>query len=68
MRVISSMDIQNGVKVKDFRSDITITQPIQFVRKDEKDDDWCRQNMDWFENIGLQQVAANSSRIIKNYK
>lgn len=68
MRVISSMDIQNGVKVKDFRSDITITQPIQFVRKDEKDDDWCRQNMDWFENIGLQQVAANSSRIIKNYR
>ncbi|HPQ79814.1 MAG TPA: hypothetical protein PLG47_05140, partial [Candidatus Dojkabacteria bacterium] len=67
MEIYNAMDLKGGKKAK-YNKMTTLTQPIQFLSKDEKDDEWCAWNMDWFEWQGLKQLRRNSRRLLKNYK
>lgn len=67
MQVLNALDLKKGKKA-DYNKMATLTQPIQFLPKDEKDDNWAAWNMDWFEWQGLKQLRRNSRRLLKNYK
>jgi len=70
MRILSAMDIKNGAITKESSTSKmgTLTQPIQFLTQDNKDEAWGQWNMDWLEHLGLQQVGRNARRLLKNYK
>ena len=67
MKVLNALDLKKGEKA-DYNKMGTITQPIQFLPLDKKDDEWVAWNMDWFEWQGVQQLRRNSRRLLKNYK
>jgi hypothetical protein len=46
----------------------SITQPLQFIPKKEKDEQWAAWNLDWIEWQGLKQIRRNARRLMKNYK
>jgi hypothetical protein len=46
----------------------SITQPLQFVPKKDKDEEWAAWNLDWLEWNGLKQIRRNARRLMKNYK
>jgi len=46
----------------------SITQPLQFLPKNEKDQEWAAWNLDWLEWNGLKQIRKNARRLMKNYK
>jgi hypothetical protein len=46
----------------------TVTQPLQFITKKEKSDEWAAWNLDWVEWQGLKQIRRNARRLMKNYK
>ena len=69
MQIKNAIQTKNGkgkkTKGKGFNS---FTQPIQFLSKQEKDEDWGMHNLDWLEWQGIQQVSSNAQRLMKNYK
>jgi hypothetical protein len=65
--VYNAMQLKNGAKAEYNRMG-TLTQPVQFLPKDEKDDSWGGWNMDWLEMQGLKQLRRNARRLLKNYK
>lgn len=67
MVILNAMDIRAGKKVEHNRMG-TLNQPLQFLSKKEKDDEWRTWNMDWLEREGLKMVRRNSRRLMKNYK
>ena len=46
----------------------SITQPLQFLPKKDKDPEWAAWNLDWLEWNGLKQIRRNARRLMKNYK
>ena len=69
------MQIKNAIQTKNEKNKKTkskgfnsFTQPIQFLSKQEKDEDWGMHNLDWLEWQGIQQVSSNAKRLMKNYK
>ena len=67
MEVINAMGLKAGKKAQHNRMS-SITQPIQFLPRLEKDDDWTAWNMDWLEWNGLKMIRKNAHRLMKNYK
>jgi hypothetical protein len=67
MRVLNAMQLKSGAKAEYNRMG-SITQPIQFLPRKEKDDDWTAWNLDWLEWQGLKQIRRNARRLMKNYK
>lgn len=67
MEVINAMGLKSGKKAEYNRLG-SITQPIQFIPRSEKDEAWCAWNMDWLEWQGLKQIRRNGRRLMKNYK
>jgi len=67
MRVLNAMDLKAGAKAERSRLG-TITQPLQFLPREEKDDEWLAWNADWLEFNGLKQIRRNARRLLKNYK
>ena len=65
--VINAMQAKKGVK-SDYTRMGTLTQPIQFLPKHQKDGEWGCWNMDWFEMEGLRQLRRNARKLLKNYK
>jgi len=65
--VINAMQAKKGVK-SDYTRMGTLTQPIQFLPKHQKDEEWGCWNMDWFEMEGLRQLRRNARKLLKNYK
>lgn len=65
--VINAMQAKSGVKTDHTRMG-TLTQPIQFLPKTQKDGEWGAWNMDWFEMEGLRQIRRNARKLLKNYK
>jgi len=61
------MQLKNGAKAEYNRMS-TLTQPIQFLPRKEKDDDWGAWNLDWLEWQGMKQLRRNARRLSKNYK
>lgn len=67
MQVINALQAKKGAKVEHNRMG-SITQPLQFLPKKSKDDEWAAWNLDWLEWNGLKQIRRNARRLMKNYK
>jgi hypothetical protein len=67
MKVLNAMQLKAGAKAEYNRMG-SITQPVQFLPRDEKDQEWTAWNMDWLEWQGLKQIRRNARRLMKNYK
>ena len=69
MKVLNALDLKSGKKAEPGYNKMgTLTQPIQFIPKKDKDEEWTAWNMDWFEWQGLKQLRRNARRMLKNYK
>ena len=66
-KIVNALQIKNGAKA-DYNKMGTLTQPIQFLRKKDKDASWGAWNLDWLEMQGLKQLRRNARRLLKNYK
>jgi hypothetical protein len=67
MQIYNAMQIKAGAKVE-YNKMGTLNQPIQFIPRKEKDNDWTAWNLDWLEWKGLQHLRRNARRLMKNYK
>lgn len=67
MEVLNAMDLKSGKK-SEYNRMGSITQPIQFIPRKDKTEDWTAWNMDWLEWNGLKQLRRNARRLMKNYK
>lgn len=67
MQVYNALQAKNGAKTKHNRMG-SITQPLQFIPKSEKDEEWAAWNLDWLEWNGIKQIRRNARRLMKNYK
>jgi hypothetical protein len=67
MQIINALQAKKGAKTSHNRMG-SITQPLQFLSKDSKDDEWAAWNLDWLEWNGLKQIRRNARKIMKNYK
>ena len=67
MQIYNALQLKKGAKTQHNRMG-SITQPLQFVPKTEKDEEWAAWNLDWLEWNGLKQIRRNARRLMKNYK
>ena len=67
MKVLNAMQLKAGAK-SEYNRMGSITQPIQFIPRKEKDPEWTAWNLDWLEWNGLKQIRRNARRLMKNYK
>ena len=67
MKILNALDLKKGAKAEHNRL-WAVSQPLQFLPKKEKDDQWTAWNMDWLEWNGLKQLRRNARRLMKNYK
>lgn len=67
MEIYNAMQLKSGKKAE-FNRMSSITQPIQFIPREDKDDNWHAWNLDWLEWNGLKQIRRNARRLMKNYK
>lgn len=67
MEVFNAMQLKAGKKAEKNRMG-SITQPIQFLPRSEKDQEWYAWNMDWLEWQGMRQIRTSARRLMKNYK
>ena len=67
MKVLNAMQLKAGAK-SEYNRLGSITQPIQFIPRKEKDPEWTAWNLDWLEWNGLKQIRRNARRLMKNYK
>jgi hypothetical protein len=67
MQVYNALQLKKGAKTQHNRMG-SITQPLQFLSKKDKDEEWAAWNLDWLEWNGLKQVRRNARRLMKNYK
>jgi hypothetical protein len=67
MQVYNALQLKKGAKVEQNRMG-SVTQPLQFLSKKDKDPEWAAWNLDWLEWNGLKQIRRNARRLMKNYK
>jgi len=67
MEIYNAMQLKKGAKAQHNRMG-SITQPLQFIPKKDKDQEWAAWNLDWLEWNGLKQIRRNARRFMKNYK
>ena len=67
MQVYNAMQLKAGAKAESNRMG-SLTQPLQFISKTDKTEEWAGWNMDWVEWQGLRQIRKNARRLMKNYK
>lgn len=66
-KILSAMQLRNGAKAE-YTKLGSITKPVQFIPKSEKDLSWAAANLDWIELEGMKQLRRNAKRLLKNYK
>jgi len=67
MKVINALQAKAGEKTENKRIN-SLTQPVQFLPKNEKDEEWANWNLDWLEWQGVKQLRRNAKKLLKNYK
>tara|TARA_R110002126_G_scaffold15306_11_gene63022 strand:+ start:6479 stop:9223 length:2745 start_codon:yes stop_codon:yes gene_type:complete len=67
MQIINALQAKKGAKTEQNRMG-SITQPLQFIPKKDKTEEWAAWNLDWLEWQGLKQIRRNVRRLMKNYK
>jgi hypothetical protein len=67
MQIYNALQAKKGAKTEQNRLG-SITQPLQFLPKKDKTEEWAAWNLDWLEWQGLKQIRRNARRLMKNYK
>ena len=67
MKIYNALDLKKGAKA-DYEKLGSLIQPVQFLPRKEKNEEWAAWNMDWYEWQGIKQLKRNSRRLLKNYK
>ena len=67
MQIYNALQLKKGAKSEQSKLG-SITQPLQFLSKKDKDEEWAAWNLDWLEWQGLKQIRRNARRLLKNYK
>lgn len=67
MELFNAMDLKNG-KLAERSTMGTLIQPIQFIPRKAKTDEWKAWNIDFIEWEGLKQIRRKARRLSKNYK
>src|ERR1022692_2799389 len=67
MEIFNGLQLKAGSKADGNRLG-TLIQPIQFIPREKKDEQWTAWNIDWLEWQGLKQLRRNARRLSKNYK
>jgi hypothetical protein len=67
MQIYNALQLKKGAKTEQNRMG-SITQPLQFLPKKDKTEEWAAWNLDWLEWQGLKQIRRNARRLMKNYK
>ena len=67
MKIYNALDLKKGAKA-DYDKLGALIQPVQFLPRKEKNEEWAAWNMDWYEWQGIKQLKRNSRRLLKNYK
>ena len=67
MKVLNAMQLKDGAVTKNNKMG-SLTQPIQFIPRADKDETWAAYNLDWLEWNGMKQIRRNAQRLMKNYK
>lgn len=65
--VLTARDLLNGYVANNYDYNLYNMTPLQMVPQKEKNEEWKKWNLDWYERVGLNQLAWSSKRIIKNY-
>lgn len=68
MRVFNAMQLKAGAKKEGGHVTSSLTQPIQFLPANKKNDDWSAWNLDWLELQGMEFLRRNARKLLKNYK
>jgi len=69
MQLYNAMQLKAGAKVKgEGLTNSSLTQPLQFIKAKEKDDEWAAWNLDWIEMRGMEYLRRNARKLLKNYK
>jgi hypothetical protein len=68
MKLYNALDLKKGAKAEDYQATSSLTQPVQFLPQNEKNDDWAAWNIDWLEIQGVEFLRMNSRKLLKNYK
>ena len=66
-KVLSAMSLKNGATTKQNMM-LSLTQPLQMIPFDEKDEQWVGWNMDFLEWRGLKQMTRRAPKLLKFYK
>ena len=66
MKIYNALDLKKGAKAEHNRL-WSVSQPLQFLSKKEKDDQWSAWNLDWLEWNGIKQIRRNARKLMKNY-
>lgn len=67
MEIYNALDLMNG-KTTQSRKLSGVSQPLQFIPKSRKTQEWAYNNLDYLEWQGLKQIKENAHRFVKNYK
>ena len=54
--IITGAELAKGERADVRKNHLSITQPLQFLTRDKKDEDWYRWNLDWLEWNGIKQI------------
>lgn len=65
--IITGAELAKGERADVRKNHLSITQPLQFLTRDKKDEDWYRWNLDWLEWNGIKQIRHNAIHMLKNY-
>lgn len=68
MKILNALQIADNPLSKDDRISKTLRQPLQFISKHKKDEDWYKDNIDWWEDQGIRQIIRNSKKILRNQR
>lgn len=65
--VLTASDQLKGYVAGTTQDNIYNMTPLQLIPEKEKNEDWKKWNLDWFERVGLKQTGEHAKKIIKNY-
>lgn len=68
MEILNSVSLRKGKKGEQSKLLSTLSAPIQFLPREEKDEFWVASNADFFEFQGIKQLRRNAVRLSKNCK
>jgi hypothetical protein len=54
-------------KTGDWNKSAVLTQPVQIIKREEKTEQWRKENLDWWEHVGVMQLRQKYKRLKKNY-